>query len=298
MGAMVHFMEIDFKYRGKIATVEDVKFIRQLIADNPGDSRRALSIKLCEAWNWRQANGALKDMVCRGFMLGLHRCGYIRLPEKRQSTKNPFVNRKKPLKVTVDRSPVWATLKQLRPLRFCQVRRDKSEALFNGLVEQYHYLGYSQPVGEHLKYIVWASQRPVACLAWSSAPRHIGCRDRFIGWSKPVREKNLHLIAYNSRFLILPWVHVSHLASHILGQMVKIVARDWETHYQHPLFFLETFVDTQRYVGTCYRAANWIYLGHTTGRGKDDHTHQVNRSIKAVWGYALTKDFRKCLNPM
>ena len=292
---MVGGMDLNFKYRGKIASVEDVEFIQKLIDENPSDSRRVLSAKLCEAWNWRQANGALKDMVCRGFMLELHRAGYIRLPEKKFTPDNPFVNRKKPVKIDIDQTPVCSALKKLVPLKFCQVRRHGSEELFNCLMEQYHYLGYCQPVGEHLKYIVFAAQRPVACLAWSSAPRHIGCRDRFIGWSKPIREKNLHLMAYNSRFLILPWYKVSYLASHILGRMVKIVADDWQKFYGHNIFFLETFVDTERFFGTCYRAANWIYIGKTTGLGKNACSKKVNRSIKAVWGYPLSKDFRRQL---
>jgi hypothetical protein len=292
---MVGGMDLNFKYRGKIASVEDVEFIQKLIDENPSDSRRVLSAKLCEAWNWRQANGALKDMVCRGFMLELHRAGYIRLPEKKFTPDNPFVNRKKPVKIDIDQTPVCSALKKLVPLKFCQVRRHGSEELFNCLMEQYHYLGYCQPVGEHLKYIVFAAQRPVACLAWSSAPRHIGCRDRFIGWSKPIREKNLHLMAYNSRFLILPWYKVSYLASHILGRMVKIVADDWQKFYGHNIFFLETFVDTERFFGTCYRAANWIYIGKTCGLGKNACSKKVNRSIKAVWGYPLSKDFRRQL---
>ncbi|MBW1933204.1 MAG: DUF4338 domain-containing protein [Deltaproteobacteria bacterium] len=148
------------------------------------------------------------------------------------------------------------------------------------------------PVGEQLKYIVYTHERPIACLAWSSAPRHIGSRDRFIGWSADMRRKYLHLPAYNSRFLILPWVRVSSLASHILGRMTKILARDRQKIYNHPVYYLETFVDKDRFTGTCYKAANWIYPGDTTGRGKNDQTHKVNRSIKAVWGYPLTKDFR------
>lgn len=292
---MVAAMNLDFKYRSRGVTVEEVEFIKKLIADNPGTSRRALSVKLCEAWNWTQPNGALRDMVCRGFMLELHRAGYIRLPEKKFTPNNPFVNRLKPVKVSIDRSSISSCVKNLAPLQFRQVRRGESENLFDGLVEQYHYLGYCQPVGEHLKYIVFSGQRPVACFAWSSSPRHIGSRDRFIGWSKPVREKNLHLIACNSRFLILPWIKVANLASHILGRMVKIVCEDWRRLYNHDIYFLETFVDTERFTGTCYQAANWVYLGQTTGRGKNDQTNKVNRSIKAVWGYPLSKDFRQRL---
>jgi hypothetical protein len=143
--------------------------------------------------------------------------------------------------------------------------------------------------------MVYAHERPIACLAWSSAPRHIGSRDRFIGWSKTVRIKNLHLLAYNTRFLILPWVRVPHLASHILARMARILPTDWNGIYRHPIYYLETFVDKTHYAGTCYKAANWIYLGDTTGRGKNDHTNKPNRSIKAVWGYPLTRNFRTVL---
>jgi len=175
------------------------------------------------------------------------------------------------------------------------VRRTPLETLCNSLIHQYHYLGYVQPVGEHLKYLVSFQNRPVACLIFSSAPRHIGCRDRFIGWTPPVRRQKLHLLAYQSRFLILPWVRVSHLASHLLGRLSKVLAEDWQRLYQHPVYFLETFVDLERFRGTCYQAANWIYLGQTTGRGKDDQTHLPNRSRKAVFGYPLCRDFRRRL---
>jgi hypothetical protein len=283
-------------YRGKTVTGQDVIFIRTLIKENPLDSRRALSRKLCLQWDWRQPNGALRDMVCRGLMLELHRAGHIQLPEKKQNPPNPLAKRKKPPKATIDQSPLEGPLSRIRPLEIRQVRRTESEKLFNGLIEQFHYLGYCQPVGAHLKYLVFALGKVVACIALCSAPRHIGCRDRFIGWSAKERRENLHLMAYNSRFLILPWVRVPHLASHILAQIAKQVSEDWKQIYNHPIHFLETFVDTERFRGTCYKAANWIYLGKTTGRGKDDQTHKPNRSIKAVWGYPLSKNFRSLMS--
>ena len=289
-------MSLQFKYRGKLLTSDDVAFINRLIGENPSDSRWALSKKLCRAWNWVQPNGALKDMVCRGLMLELHRAGHIRLPAKKHHVNNPFVNRIKPAKVTIDHSPVIVKLSDIKPLRFCQVRRTRLEKLFNSLIEHYHYLGYCHPVGEQLKYIVYSQQRPIACLAWSSAPRHIGCRDRFIGWSAHSRKAHIHLLVYNTRFLILPWVQVRCIASHILARMAKIVCEDWKAIYRHPIYYLETFVDKQRFAGTCYKAANWIYLGDTTGRGKNDHTNKANRSIKAVWGYPLSKHFRTLLS--
>jgi len=288
-------METILTYRGKTVTVEDVAFIQNLIDQNPDDSRRGLSVKLCQAWNWTQANGALRDMVCRGLMLSLHRAGHIKLPAKKVVPNNPLARRRAPEKISIDQRPIEGKLPTIKPLEFKQVRRTSAEKLFNSLLAQYHYLGYTQPVGEHLKYIVYAQKQPVACLTWSSAPRHIGCRDRFIGWNQNLRKANLHLMAYNSRFLILPWIRVPHLASHILGRMSRILARDWQALYNHPIYYLETFVDKDRFAGICYKAANWHYLGDTTGRGKNDHTHRPNRSIKAVWGYPLDKQFRRRL---
>ena len=288
-------MEALLTYRGKQITAEDAAFIRQLIDKNPGDSRWVLSRKLCQAWGWRQSNGALRDMVCRGLMLALDRAGHIQLPARRRTPLNPLVQRKKPVPQVIDSHPLQGPLAQILPLEIHQVRRTPLETLCNSLIHQYHYLGYVQPVGEHLKYLVLFQQQPVACLIFSSAPRHIGCRDRFIGWTPQVSRQNIHLLAYQSRFLILPWVQVAYLASHLLGHLAKRLATDWQRLYHHPVYFLETFVDLKRFQGTCYQAANWLYPGQTTGRGKDDQTHLPNRSRKAVFGYPLCRDFRRRL---
>ena len=157
------------------------------------------------------------------------------------------------------------------------------------------YLGYTHPVGEQLKYLVYVAARPVACFAWSSAPRHLGPRDRHIGWTGAARRRNIHLVAYNPRFLILPWVEVPHLASHLLGRMARMLPGEWERVYGHPVYFAETFVDRPRFAGTCYRAANWVFLGRTTGRGKASQSKRPNRSLKDVLGYALVSDFRQRL---
>jgi len=279
-----------------VVTDEDLVFIRQFIAEHPGSSRRDLSKKLCQAWNWVQANGALRDMVCRGLMLMLHRQGLIELPPVRWVNRNPMVERSRPVLVSVDEVPLQASFAELGPLEVRQVRRTSEEALFNSLLQHHHYLGYTQPVGEHLKYLVYARGRPIACVAWSSAPRHLGSRDRFIGWEPRARLANIGLLAYNTRFLILPWVTVPHLASHILGRMARTLSSDWQRVYGHPIYYLETFIDPQRFRGTCYRAANWKVLGVTTGRGKDDRAHKANRPIKEVLGYPLVKDFRQRLS--
>ncbi|MCF8211814.1 MAG: DUF4338 domain-containing protein [Rhodoferax sp.] len=288
-------MSKPLSYRHRTISDEDIVFIRNFIAAHPASSRRDLSKKLCEAWNWVQPNGALRDMVCRGMMLMLHRAGLIELPAARHAPRQLSGERAKPALVQSDESPMQVSLAQLGALSLHQVRRTPEEALFNSLIEQHHYLGYTQPVGEHLKYLVYAQGRPVACLAWSSSPRHLGSRDRHIGWSKEARLANINLLAYNTRFLILPWVRVPHLASHILGRMARTLSTDWSALYGHPIFFLETFIDPQRFKGTCYRAANWQLLGETTGRGKNDQTHKANRPIKQVLGYALAKDFRSRL---
>jgi hypothetical protein len=285
-------------YRGRVIRPEDIAFIRRLIAENPGASRRRLSAKVCEAWQWRQANGALRDMVCRGLLLMLHRAGEIELPPIRFRTLNPFVRREPPAPVLIDTMPIAGALSELRPITLHQVRRTEGEPLFNSLMEQYHYLKYEQPVGEHLKYLAWARGRPIACIAWSSAPRHLGSRDRYIGWSTEARRRNIRFLAYNTRFLILPWVRVPHLASHILGRMATTLSDDWQAIYHHPVYFAETFIDPQRFRGTCYRAANWVPMGLTTGRGKDDQTHRPNRSIKEVFGLPLTRHFRELLTQL
>jgi len=282
------------RYRARVVTDADVAFIRDLITGHPTASRRALSHRLCEAWNWVQPNGVPRDMVCRGLLLALHRAGHIALPPAR--SVNPLgPQRRTPSRTMLCWSPIEGRLCDILPLDIAQVRRTSDESLFDSLIETHHYLGYTRPVGEHLKYLVHSQGRPIACLAWSSAPRHIGCRDRFIGWSPDTRRKNIRFIAYNLRYLILPWAQVPHLASHLLGRMARMLAQDWERIYGHPVYFLETFVDPQRFRGTCYRAANWVYLGRTTGRGKDDLTHRPNRSIKEVWGYPLVRDFRERL---
>ncbi|MGH9628183.1 MAG: Druantia anti-phage system protein DruA [Bryobacteraceae bacterium] len=266
------------------------------MAAHPQASRRTLSRKLCEAWQWKQPNGALRDMVCRGLLLMLERAGQITLPPVTYVRHNPLANRARPEPVLIDDTLIECRLRDVQPLDFQQVRRTRDESLFNSLIEQYHYLRYEQPVGEQAKYLVWAHGRPLACLAWSSAPRHLGSRDRYIGWSGEARRRNIRFIAYNTRFLILPWVRVDHLASHILSRMAARISEDWQQLYGHPIYFLETFVDSERFRGTCYRAANWKLLGETTGRGKQDQTHRPNRSLKQVLTLPLHRRFRQLLN--
>jgi Druantia protein DruA len=288
-------VQVVWHYRQRMISEADLIFIRRLIAEHPQASRRELSYKLCEAWNWVQANGARRDMVCRGLMLKLHREGRIELPAVRRRPPNPLAERKKPEAVEVDTKPLQGRLAEVRPLEFRSVRRTPEEPLFNSLLEQYHYLRYKQPVGEHLKFLIYAGARPIACFAWSSSAHYLGCRDCFLGWSDQARRKNIHLLAYNPRFLLLPWVRIPFLASHLLARMTRMLSGEWERVYGHPIYFVETFIDPERYRGTCYRAANWIVLGCTTGRGKNAWSKRPNRSIKEVLGCPLTPHFRGLL---
>lgn len=281
--------DVVLRYRGQTITAAEVAFLRALIARSPTASRRQLSQQVCAAWGWVQPNGVARDMVCRGLLLALARAGHLALPPGRRPPPPP---RARPRPVPADATPLRTSLRALGPLVFHQVRRTAAEPLVNSLLEQYHYLGYTQPVGEHLKFLVTAGARPVACFAWSSAARHLGPRDRFLGWAPAVRRQNLRFLAYNSRYLILPWVDVPHLASHLLGTMTRRLAAEWARVYSHPVYFAETFIDPARFRGTCYRAANWVVLGRTTGRGKADFTHRPTRPVKEVLGYPLVPDYR------
>lgn len=289
-------MDIQVKYRGKIFVPEEIEEIRSIIEIYRDKSLWFISREICRRWNWTQPNGILKDMICRGLLNRLESLDLIKLPPKRRNPLNYLIHRRRPENVEIDQTPLWGHLPELRPIELIQVRRTPYNNIYNGLIERHHYLRYVQPVGEHLKYIAFSKGRPIACLGFSSVPRHIGCRDRYIGWDQEDRKKRLHLLAVNTRFLILPWIRVPYLASHLLGLIARHISYDWERIYNHPVVWLETFVDPERgFKGTCYKAANWIYLGETTGRGKDDQTHKPNRSIKIVFGYPLKKDFHEAL---
>jgi hypothetical protein len=291
-------VQSEWRYRGREIRSSEIVFLQGLIGDHPELSRYALSKKVCEAWQWKQANGELRHMVCRGLLLMLDRAGAIQLPPARCASRNRPEGRDRPEPLVPDNRPVRGPLGALGVLEFQQVRRTSEEPLFNSLMEQYHYLHYQQPVGEHLKYLVSAQGQAIACLAWCSAPRHLASRDRFIGWSAEARKHNLRLLAYNTRFLILPWVQVPHLASHILGRMAKIVPHDWQQIYAHPVYWLETFIDPARFKGTCYRAANWQCLGTTTGRGHNARTKKRTQPVKELFGLPLTPRFRELLSQL
>ena len=286
-------METIVTYRGRSVTKQDITTVSRVIAVHPEKSRRFISQEVCRIWDWKQPNGVLKDMVCRSLLLLLESKGFIKLPARKCTPANPLANRKKPTWVTVDQTPIQCSIAELFPITLKQVRRTRFEKIFNGLVSEHHYLGYTQPVGEHLKYIAFSHDRPIACLAWGSAPWYIGVRDRFIGWPKEIRQKNLHLIANNTRFLILPWLYVSCLASYLLALNRRCLSQDWQRLYHHPVYLVESFVDTELYSGTCYQADNWICVGETTGLGKLSKSRKPQLSKKAVYVYPLTRNFRR-----
>ena len=284
------------RYRGKVFGSREIDEIREFIGAHRERSRWFISRELCRKWGWIQPNGVLKDILCRGLLLRLEAQGLIELPPSGKIPPYHLTPSKKPATVKVDQTPIESKLSDLRPIELLQVRKTPLEKLYNSLIEQYHYLRYTRPVGEHLEYLAFTRGRVVACLGWCSAPRHLGCRDRYLGWTPEQRVNNLNRIVINTRFLILPWVKVPHLASHLLGLMARRIPRDWQKIYRHEVVWLETFVDPERgFSGTCYKAANWISLGQTTGRGKNDHTYRINRSLKEVLGYPLKRDFREAL---
>lgn len=280
-------------YRSRPVSMQDITTIRKIIELHPGKSRRFISQEVCRTWNWRQANGVLKDMVCRSLLLLLESQGYIRLPARKFLPHNPLAKRKNPCRVIVDQTPIQCSVGELFPIKLEQVRKTAFEKLFNGLISDHHYLGYTQPVGEHLKYVAFAGERPIACLAWGSPPWYIGARDRFIGWSKKSRENNLHLIANNLRFLVMPWIEVPCLASYLLALNRRLLSKDWQHLYHHPIHLVETFVDTEKYRGTCYKADNWQRVGETTGLGKLSKSRRPLLSKKDVYIHPLTKHFRR-----
>jgi hypothetical protein len=256
--------------------------------------RKHISKVLCQKWNWRQPNGQLKDMACREVLLTLDRKGLITLPPRLIGAHNDKRNRSIAL-IEIDQTPLNGNLSNFAPVRLKSVRNTPLEPLYNSLVHQFHYLGYRQIVGNHLKYIAYIGSRTVACLGWGSAAWSVKSRDAFIGWDKKTKEHRLQFVANNSRFLVLPWVQVKCLASKVLALNIKSISDDWMAVYHHPLYLLETFVEQKRFKGTCYKAANWVRVGQTKGIAKSGHDHRVHGNIKDVLLYPLGKGFRKKL---
>jgi hypothetical protein len=271
-----------------------VRDIQSTVNQHWAKGRKHISKVLCRQWQWRQPNGRVKDMACREILLTLERKGLISLPPPLRNANNHKRN-KTIKKIDIDQAPLEKRLSQLPPVELKMVRGTNSEPLYNSLIHYHHYLGYRQIVGNHLKYIAYIGDRPVACLGWGSAAWSVKSRDVFIGWDKKRKEERLHLVANNTRFLIFPWVKVKYLASRVLALNIKSISDDWTAVYHHPLYLLETFVEQSRFKGTCYKAANWVRVGQTKGTAKRGHDHLVHGKIKDVWLYPLGKGFRKKL---
>jgi len=285
---------IIFKYRSRQLTSKDIELIKATIDKHYAKGRSKISRILCECWGWVQPNGKLKEYPARDLLLRLEEHGFVKLPPR----INSIYNRKKqksfnqiPLFIKHELhgsignypSPVISLISQDR-------------YLWEYLVHHYHYLDLSTLVGEHVRHIVFINDQVVACLAWASAAWKVRARDEFIGWDENVKRKNLYLIANNTRFLVLPWIKVKHLASKVLSQSLKRLTEDWQKKYEHPVYLAETFVDNSRFKGTCYKAANWRYVGQTSGSAKKGNTYRYHGQPKSIYLYPLHRHFRRMLN--
>lgn len=272
----------------------DIGLIRGLLDEHPEWCRSRLSVELCRRWDWRNAQGRIKDMAARTLLLKLERAGHIHLPPRRGPSPNGQRNR---VMAVVDHStdPISGALRDLQPLSVNLVAPGSADLrLFNALLADYHYLGHRNTVGENIRYLVRDRPgRPVACLLFGSAAWKCAERDNFIGWEPATRQRKLQWLTNNTRFLIPPWVVIPHLASHVLGIIARRIRADWQGKYGHPVQALETFVDRDRFKGTCYRAANWLRLGETRGRTRNDREHCIKAAIKDVYVYPLAANFRR-----
>jgi hypothetical protein len=289
-------MEAEQVIQGRRLRPEDLKLVRHWLATEPSWHRTRLSRELCQRWNWRNEAGRLKDMACRTLLLKLERQGAISLPKRQGTAPNAFRNRK-PVEVAHDQCPITEALSALRPLRIEVLgARHPDLALFRLLLQRYHYLGLRNGVGENLKYLARDRHgRPLACLLFGSAAWQAQARDRFIGWDAACRQQRLTRLTNNTRFLILPWVRVPQLASHLLSQVGRRLRADWIVKYGHPIELLETFVERERFRGTCYRAAGWLHVGATTGRSRNDVANTLRVPVKDIYLLPLTPDFRRRL---
>lgn len=271
--------------QGRLITARDIALIRQLREQNPSWSRYRLSRELATSWNWRNHKGQIKDIACRSLLRRLNHMGVIDLPLPKWPSPNRFRHQQvKP--VEHDATPIKEELHTLIPLQLLDTSLPYVFGLFSWLLARYHYLSFTQPVGENMSYLIADSHgRLLACLLFGSAAWSCAARDYYIGWSETQRQQRLHLVTNNQRFLILPWVQVPNLASHVLGMINKRLSQDWQDKYGHPILMMETFVE-RRFEGTCYRAANWQHLGQTTGRTRNGKAFPTS-SIKDIYACPL-----------
>jgi len=285
----------ELRIQGRTLTAADLAHVRECLSGQPDWSRKRLSIHLAERWDWRNGRGQLKDMAARTMLLKLERHGLIELLAAR--SRNGNANRysgSPPLAAPA--GPPGGPLGEFEPLSFVPVCTAAQRRILAQALRQFHYLGLRQWVGETVGYLIYTQgQQLLALLLFGAAAWKVAARDQFIGWPPKLREQNLQFIANNCRFLILPWARVAGLASHLLARVARRLSADWQQLYQHPIYWLETFIEPARFGATCYRAANWFCLGLTTGRGKDDLTHRPNRSLKELWVQPLGRNFRQQL---
>lgn len=287
------------KLRGRVFSPAELSQIRAIVESSPGDHRFALSKKVCEVLDWRQDNGRLKDRSCRDVLLKLNDAGFLRLPPRRQPPR-----RRRPIPITSrtdPRRPPSFGPRDIDVLSFSIVTASgcrSDEKLWNEYVERYHYLGYGVPVGPHIKYFVHFGSEPIAAMAFSGAAWKVAPRDSWIGWCPAERERNLRLIVNNSRFLILPWIRVDNLASRLLALALRRLPDDWYRLYAYRPVLVETFVQADRHRGTCYRAANWIRVGVTQGRGKTDRDRTASLPRKTVFLRPVGENARSRLSAM
>jgi hypothetical protein len=290
----VKIMENIIILQGRQLTATDIHFVCQLLETNPTWNRTRLSKEICINWNWRRSTGDLKDIACRTLLRKLQDRGLISLP----APVHAGHRKRKIVEVPHCTSPITESLSALKPVRLVETHRLREEDdRFSFLLDRYHYLGLKASfVGENMRYLAYDSHnRPLGCLLFGAAAWKTRPRDEFIGWDAAARQKNLSLIANNTRFLIFPWVTTRFLASHLLSLCLKRLNRDWRERYGHPLCLVETFVDSSRFQGTCYQAANWILIGQTKGRSRQDRDRQLEVPIKHIYVYPLLDDFRQRL---
>jgi hypothetical protein len=278
-------------------TATEIELIQKLISTNPTWGRSRLSIELCKIWDWCHPDGQPKAISCRDLLRRLDAKGIIVLPPP---LTNSFLKpgRQNHTQLMLhDATEISSDIRDILPVHLELVKeRTFQSQEFKSLISQYHYLGFNMTVGENLKYLAYSRQgKLLACLLFGSSAWACAPRDQFIGWKALSRRTNLIYTTDNTRFLILPWVKVPHLASHILGLTVRRIALDWQSKYGHPLYLLETFVEKERFKGTCYKAANWVYVGETTGRSRNDRYNNLQVPIKEIYLYPLHRRFREAL---
>lgn len=285
-----------FVLQGRRLGPRELGQVADMIGDNPGWSRYRLGVELARKWEWRNGAGQLKDMAARTLLLKLEERGLIRLPARRRASPNRMRHRQVPaLDPGVSQEPIRATLAELQPVevREVSVAFPADRGLFEALLNRFHYLSYRSPVGENLQYLARErTGRPLACMLFGAAAWQCADRDRYIGWDAATRAARLHLLTNNTRWLVLPWVRVGGLASHVLGLVLRRIASDWRGKYGHSLELVETFVQRDRFAGTCYQAANWKRVGQTKGRTRQDAPdgQRYQAPIKDIYVFSLHQD--------